>query len=119
MNVLVALLLSAAFTLASLFAQQPSTRQSVQLPELPKQDVPLAPPPVSPPQIIPQPGQRRTSPLQQNIVFVNGALYTKLGDVFVPGPGSCCFCPDGVERRTLTQLEVDQLNQSSGSKNKR
>ena len=119
MNVLVALLLSAAFSLASLLTQQPSTKQPVQLPELPKQDVPLAPPPVSPPQNIPQPARRRTTPLEQNMVFVNGALYFKVGDVFLAGPGSCCFCPDGVERRMLTQLEVDQLNQSSGSKNKR
>ena len=119
MNVLVALVLSAAFTLAFWFTQQPNTQQPIQLPELPNQDVPLAPPPISSPQIIPQPERRRTIPLQQNIVFVNGALYIKLGDVFLPGPGSCCFCPDGVERRPLTQLEVEQLNQSPGSKNNR
>ena len=119
MNTSVALVLLAAFTLASFFAQQPSTQQPLQLPELPKQDVPLAPPPISSPQITPQPGRRKPISLQRDVVFVNGALYIKLGDVFVPGPGSCCFCPDGVERRPLTQLQVEQLNQSSGSRNNR
>jgi hypothetical protein len=119
MDTLAVLLLSTAFTFASLFAQQPSARQPVQLPELPKQDVSLAPAPISPPQSVPLPERRKTSPLERNVVFVNGALYVKLGDVFLPGPGSCCFCPDGVERRPLTRLEVERLSQSPGSRSNR
>ena len=117
MNASVALLLSALFALAPWFAQQPSTRQPVQLPELPKQNVPLVTPPL--PQLTPRPKHRETARLQTDAIFVNGALYIKLGDLFLPGPGSCCFCPDGVEKRPLTQLEIEQLRQSSGSKNNR
>jgi hypothetical protein len=119
MNVPVIFALSVALTLVSSFVQQPSTRQPVQLPELPKQNVPLAPVPMPSPQIAQQPVRRRSTVLQPNVVFANGALYIKVGDVFLPGPGSCCFCPDGVEKKPLTQFEVEQLSQSSGSKSNR
>ena len=119
MNVPVSFALLVALTFVSSFVQQPTTRQPVQLPELPKQNVPLAPVPVPSPQIAQQPGRRKTTVLQPNVVFANSALYIKVGDVFLPRSGSCCFCPNDVEKKPLTQFEVEQLNQSASSKSNR